>query len=435
MPCLHGRSGLTLAVPPPARAMASPREPEAWKRTLFALWSAQFFTMAGMSMFLPFLPLYVRQLGVTEAGQVEFMSGLLFAAPFFAATVATPVWGFLGDRHGRKLMVVRASLGLALATFLMGFARTVPQLLVLRVLQGAVSGFIAAALALMASSAPRERMGYALGTLQTAIPTGTILGPLVGGALADLVGYRQIFFVTAACNLVGGLLVILLVRQEERTTPGAGFGRVAENYRVVFRSPQFRRLFFVLFGCQFALMALQPVMALFVESLGAHGKLLATTTGVIFAVTGVASAIAAPRWGRRSDRRGYRPTLGQALLGSTVFALPQGLAFAPWQLFLWRIPFGVFVGGIVPAVQAMIGIRAPDDRRAGIMGVTSTALMLGNLLGPLVGGAVAGRLGLRSVFFLSTVALLFILAALYPGVREPEGAGSGMGATAAPPAP
>ncbi len=398
---------------------ASLQAPEAWKRTLFALWSAQFFTMLGMSMFLPFLPLYVRKLGVTEPGEVEAVSGLLFAAPFFAATVATPVWGFLGDRHGRKLMVVRASFGLATATLLMGFANTIPQLLVLRVLQGAVSGFIAAALALMASSAPRERMGYALGTLQTAIPTGTILGPLLGGTLADLVGYRQIFFVTAACNFVGGLLVILLVRETGGGSRTAGFGRVLDNYRTVFGTPQFRLLFFVLFGSQFALMALQPVMALYVESLGASGRLLATTTGVIFAVTGVASALAAPRWGRRSDRRGYRPTLGRALLGSGLFALPQGLVFAPWQLFIWRIPYGVFLGGIVPSVQAMIGLRAPDDRRAGIMGVTSTALMLGNLMGPLVGGAVAGRLGLRSVFFLSTAALFLIFSMVYPGVREP----------------
>jgi DHA1 family multidrug resistance protein-like MFS transporter len=214
--------------------------------------------------------------------------------------------------------------------------------------------------------------------------------------------------------------VILLVHEDVREPTAAGFGRVLDNYRVVFGSPQFRRLFLVLFGCQFALMALQPVMALYVEFLGASGKLLATTTGAIFAVTGVASALAAPRWGRRSDQKGYRPTLGRALLGSGLFALPQGLSFAPWQLFVWRIPYGVFIGGIVPSVQAMIGLRAPDDRRAGIMGVTSTALMLGNLMGPLVGGAVAGRFGLRSVFFLSTAALLIILVILFPGVREPD---------------
>ena len=371
-------------------------------------------------MFLPFLPLYVRELGVTESGKVAMVSGLLFAAPFFAATVATPVWGFLGDRHGRKLMVVRASFGLAAATLLMGFATTIPQLFFLRIAQGAVSGFIAAALALMASSAPRERMGYALGTLQTAIPTGTIVGPLIGGTLADLMGYRQIFFVTAALNLFAGILVVFLVRRDLGSTSGAGIGRVLDNYRAVFGSAQFRQLFFILFGCQFALMSIQPVMALYVESLGAHGRLLATTTGVIFAITGVASAIAAPRWGRSSDRSGYRRTLGRAVLGSGVFALPQGLVTAPWQLFVSRIFYGAFIGGIVPSVQAMIGLRAPADRRAGIMGVTSTALMFGNLMGPLVGGAVAGRFGHRMVFFMATAVFLTILVALYPGVVEPS---------------
>jgi len=371
-------------------------------------------------MFLPFLPLYVRELGVTESGKVAMVSGLLFAAPFFAATVATPVWGFLGDRHGRKLMVVRASFGLAAATLLMGFATTIPQLFFLRLAQGAVSGFIAAALALMASSAPRERMGYALGTLQTAIPTGTIVGPLIGGTLADLMGYRQIFFVTAALNLFAGILVVFLVRRDLGSTSGAGIGRVLDNYRAVFGSAQFRQLFFILFGCQFALMSIQPVMALYVESLGAHGRLLATTTGVIFAITGVASAIAAPRWGRSSDRSGYRRTLGRAVLGSGVFALPQGLVTAPWQLFVSRIFYGAFIGGIVPSVQAMIGLRAPADRRAGIMGVTSTALMFGNLMGPLVGGAVAGRFGHRMVFFMATAVFLTILVALYPGVVEPS---------------
>jgi DHA1 family multidrug resistance protein-like MFS transporter len=375
--------------------------------------------MLGMSMFLPFLPLYLRQLGVTEAGKLERVSGLLFAAPFFAATVATPVWGVLGDRHGRKLMVVRASIGLAIATLLMGFARTVPQLFVLRVAQGAVSGFIAAALALMASKAPRDRMGYALGTLQTAIPTGTILGPLIGGALADMIGYRQIFFVTSAMNLAGGLAVIFLVPRDAPEPHEAGFGQVLENYRTVFGTTQFRILFFTLLGSQFALMSIQPVMALYVESLGASGRLLATTTGVIFAITGVASAIGAPRWGRRGDRKGYRPVLGRALAGAAIFALPQALVSRAWQLFVLRIGYGAFIGGIVPAVQAMIGIRAPAERRAGIMGVTSTALMMGNLTGPLVGGAAAGSFGLRSVFVLATAVFVGLLVSLYPRVAEP----------------
>ncbi len=376
--------------------------------------------MLGISMFLPFLPLYLRQLGVTEPGKLETMSGLIFAAPFFAATVATPVWGFLGDRHGRKLMVVRAALGLTVAATLMGLATTVAQLFFLRVGQGAISGFIAAAIALMASSAPRERMGYALGTLQTAIPSGTILGPLVGGYLADRIGARQVFFVTAALTLTSAIIVMALVREGERTRSNEGFGRIWENYRLVFGTPQIRLLYFVLFGCQFALMALGPVMALFVESLGAHGRLLATTTGAIFAVTGLATVLTAPRWGRRSDRGGYRPTLGIALIGSGLFALPQGLVTAPWQLFLARIPYGVFIGGVVPSVHAMISLRAPDARRAGVLGITSTALMLGNLMGPLLGGAIAGAFGLRSIFFVSTAVFVAITLFLLPRVREPE---------------
>lgn len=376
--------------------------------------------MLGISMFLPFLPLYLRQLGVTEPGKLETMSGLIFAAPFFAATVATPVWGFLGDRHGRKLMVVRAALGLTLAATLMGLATTVAQLFILRVGQGAISGFIAAAIALMASSAPRARMGYALGTLQTAIPSGTILGPLLGGFLADRIGARQVFFVTAGMTLVAAIIVMALVREDERPRSSEGFGRIFGNYRIVFGTPQLRLLYFVLFGCQFALMALAPIMALFVESLGAHGKHLATTTGAIFAVTGLATVLTAPRWGRASDRKGYRPTLRTALLGSSLFALPQGLMMAPWQLFLARIPYGIFIGGVVPGVHAMISLRAPDDRRAGILGITSTALMLGNLMGPLLGGMIAGAFGLRSIFFVSASVLLAILVFLLPRIREPE---------------
>jgi DHA1 family multidrug resistance protein-like MFS transporter len=381
---------------------------------------AEFFTMLGISMFLPFLPLYLRQLGVTEPGKLEVMSGLIFAAPFFAATVATPVWGFLGDRHGRKLMVVRAALGLTLAATLMGLARTVPQLLFLRVMQGAISGFIAAAIALMASSAPRNRMGYALGTLQTAIPSGTILGPLLGGILADRIGARQVFFVTAGLTLAAAIIVMALVREAERPRSTEGFGRIFENYRLVFGTSQLRLSYFVLFGCQFALMALAPIMALFVESLGAHGKLLATTTGAIFAVTGLATVLTAPRWGHRSDRAGYRRTLKMALLGSGIFALPQGLVTAPWQLFLARIPYGIFIGGVVPSVHAMISLRAPDDRRAGILGITSTALMLGNLMGPLLGGVIAGAFGLRSIFFVSTAVFLAIVVFLLPRIQEPE---------------
>jgi len=376
--------------------------------------------MLGMSMFLPFLPLYLRKLGVTGKGELETMSGLIYAAPFFAATIATPIWGYFGDRHGRKLMVMRASFGLALTTLVMGFATSASQLLLLRILQGAISGFIAAAVALIASTAPREKMGYALGTLQTAVPSGTIIGPLVGGALSDLIGPRNIFFVTCGFNLLAGIVVWLTVREAERPKADGGVEQILENYKFVFGTPQLRLLFFILLLSQFALMSLVPIMALFVEELGAHGRLVATTTGAILAVTGVANIVASPRWGRRSDRHGYKQTLRRAVLGAGIFAVPQGLAMAPWQLFLMRIPYGLMIGGIVPSVHAMIGLRAPEHRRAGTLGVTSTALMLGNMMGPLAGGALAGVFGHRTVFFVSSAVFFVILLGLWPKVQEPE---------------
>jgi DHA1 family multidrug resistance protein-like MFS transporter len=289
----------------------------------------------------------------------------------------------------------------------------------------------------MASAAPRDRLGYALGTLQTAVPSGTILGPMIGGLLSDFIGARNVFFVTAAFNTLAGLAILWLVREAARPKPAGGFEQIFENYRYVFTSPQLRLLFFVLLAGQFALMSLFPVMALFVEELGTHGRLVATMTGAIIGVTGIANIIAAPRWGRRSDKKGYTGTLKRALLGAGIFAIPQGLVLAPWHLLLLRIPYGLMIGGIVPSVHAMIGLRAPDERRAGTLGVTSTALMLGNMAGPLVGGTIAGVFGLRAVFILSGVVFFAVLWGLWPRIEEPDrsGAKPGRAAEEAVPAP
>src|SRR4030042_5370386 len=161
-----------------------------WQKNLYSLWLAQLIAALGLSMIIPFLPFYLRDLGVSGKQAVKIWSGFIYSAPFMISAFMQPVWGLLGDRKGRKPMVVRAMLALALANFLMGFARSAPQLLILRFLQGSLSGFVAPSLALMASCAPEEKTGQALGTLQSSLVTGMVAGPLLGGVLAHLVGYR-----------------------------------------------------------------------------------------------------------------------------------------------------------------------------------------------------------------------------------------------------
>ncbi|MBI3579006.1 MAG: MFS transporter, partial [Ignavibacteriales bacterium] len=189
---------------------------EPWRRNLYIIWAAQFIAMMGMNLVVPFLPFYIRSLGVTDTAETARWSGLVFAGPFFSAFFLTPVWGYLGDRYGRKLMTVRAIFGLAISQILVGFAPNVEMLFVFRMIQGAISGFLAAALALVSANTPKEKSGYAIGLLQTATSSGGVIGPLVGGTLADTLGYRPIFLIVGALCSITGIIVMRFVKETVR---------------------------------------------------------------------------------------------------------------------------------------------------------------------------------------------------------------------------
>ena len=184
-----------------------------WRKNLYSIWIAQFIAMIGMSMVIPFLPFYVRELGVTDPREVEIWSALSFAGPFISAFIMTPIWGSLGDKYGKKSMVLRAIFGLALSQLLIGLSENVIQLVILRVLQGGVSGFIAASLALVSATTPKEKSGYAIGVLQTSISAGTIIGPVLGGLLSDMTTYSTVFMITASICLISGILIFFIVKE------------------------------------------------------------------------------------------------------------------------------------------------------------------------------------------------------------------------------
>lgn len=365
------------------------------------LWWTQLVAVSGMAIVLPVLPLVVRSLGVQDLAAVQRWSGAIFSAPFLFAALMTPVWGWVADRTGRKMMVVRALLGLALALFLMGFAATPRQLLILRILQGAVSGFIPAAIALVSASAPRRQVGYALGYLSSAQAGGVVVGPLVGGILADALGFRALFFVTASIELCAAAGVLYWVRETRRRT-GAARVSMLSNARHAACSPLPTTLF-GLFLTQLSILLVQPFFALFVESLGVGSSRLSTWTGLLFGITGLATLVAAPRWGRLGDRVGRRRTLSFGFAGAGLVFFLQGFASDVKWLFVLRLLQGLFAAGLLPALYATIAQHAPEERRAGVMAFGSSATLLGGLAGPTLGGLLAAHLGMRPVFWIATV--------------------------------
>ena len=273
---------------------------EHWRRNLYILWGTQFLAMVGMNLIVPFLPFFIRQLGVTEEQELAQWSGLVFSGPFFVSFIATPFWGTLGDRYGRKAMVVRAIFGLAVSQAFMGFSQNVYQLFAFRILQGGISGFIAATLALVSTNTPKENIGYALGFMQSASAGGMVIGPFVGGLLADLIGYREIFFVTAVICAVGGIVVLLKVEDAPLLQSGGRVYTVRQNYRLMFTDRRLRIVGLALIVGQMSILMIEPIFALFIESFKSDTKYISTVAGSIFSVSGVFMVIAAPWWGRRN---------------------------------------------------------------------------------------------------------------------------------------
>ena len=366
------------------------------------MWASQFIAMVGMSLVVPFLPFYIRDLGVQSPEDVARWSGLVFAGPFFLSFFLTPVWGHLGDRYGRKLMTVRAIFGLAASQLLIGLAQNVEMLFVFRMIQGAISGFIAAALALVSANTPREKTGYAVGLMQTAQSSGNVIGPLVGGTLADALGFRPIFYIVAVLCTVSGIVIIKFVKEAKRPeSDGHQQLSVTSNYRYAFSSKPIRIALVIMLISQTAVFMIQPIFALYVESLVGETELLATMAGGIFAVVGIFVVISAPWWGKRNDVKSYKKNLSIAILGAGISYAAQGLVTNAYQLIFFRATLGFCLGGMLPTLYSYISKNSSLERRGGIMGIASSGNILANMIGPIAGGFIAAHVGLRQNFFIT----------------------------------
>ncbi|MBV8714891.1 MAG: MFS transporter [Chloroflexi bacterium] len=398
-----------------------------WQRNLYALTAAAFLMFTAFGFVFPFLPLFIAQLGVGDVQQVEVWSGVSSFGQAIVLSVFSPIWGALADRHGRRLMVLRAAFGGGVIIALMGLSQNIWQFMGLRLVQGAMTGVVAAASALAISFVPRNRIGTALGLIQMSSFAGNAVGPSLGGFTADHFGYRLSFVFSGGLFILAGIVTVLFVKEHfippppEQTKPG--LTGILRDIRSRGRDKQLLIMMVVLFSAQFGVNVVQPMLPLFVQYLD-PGESAATLTGLIFTVAGVVAAVSSLIWGRLGDRIGYRRLLIGMALGAGLIYIPQALVVNVIQLIALRGILGVFDGGLLPSANALIASSTQPNQRSShtahgtTYGLVYLANGLGFALGPLAGGVIAATLGLRNVFFLTAAILLVIGMYLPFGVKE-----------------
>lgn len=380
------------------------RRPAPWVANLGAIWAAQMISAIAFSFLMPFIPLYVQYLGVPDLNEAARWAGLISAATAISMTVVQPFWGNLADRIGRKPMVVRSTIGGCLIVTLMGFASSPEELVILRFIQGAVTGVVAAATALIATSAPKERLGFALGMNQVALFVGTSIGPLVGGVIADTLGYRAAFYAAGVLLGLAGIVVIFVVREDFVPPPKgqAKMGIIAST-RECLKLAMFPILISIGFLIQLGGVVVSPILSLFIGELSVSAN-VATVAGSVLATTGIVSAASAVFIGRISDRVGHEKILPVCLIGAAISYFPQAYVTEVWQLAVLRMILGAFIGGMMPSANALVANLVPRERRGAAYGLTAMANSFANGIGPISGALIATQWGMRSVF-LATGAL------------------------------
>lgn len=385
---------------------ASSRDEEdgapSWQRNLWVCVAGSFTTIVAMTLLLPFLPLYVEELGEHDPAAIVQWSGIAFGATFLTAGLVAPLWGALADRYGRKLMLIRASLGMAVAMSLMGLVQTVWQLVALRLLVGLLGGYASGSNVLVATQSPKTRTGWALGTLAAGIMAGNLVGPLIGGVLPQAIGIRNTFFLVGAAIFLAFLATVTLIREDRR--PGSTRARGGAGWAAV----QDRRPVLAMLAggalLMFATMSIEPIITVYVATLVPAGQ-VTITAGLVMSGAALGSILSAPRLGRLADRVGPWPVITGSLIACAALLVPQAFVTLGWQLVTLRFLMGVALGGLLPCIISVIRHAVPAAAVGTILGYSISAQYAGQVAGPVAGGFVGGHLGMRAVF-LGTAVLM-----------------------------
>ena len=393
-----------------------------WRVTFWLMVSVQAISSSAFSISAPFLPLFIQQLGVQPLSRVEEWSGIVGSINFIMAAIFAPIWGAMADRFGRKAMVVRSSFFGAITCALMGFSLNIWELTGARALMGTFGGFSSAATALVASQVPGSTLGFALGWMATAQMAGTLIGPLLGGIIADAAhNYRTVYFWSAGGVMLAAIVAGIFVHEEfEKKPRDVEAPSSWAKFREIARHPELVPLLVVLVIANLTTLALQPVVPLFVQDMMGTSPWLATVAGASFAVVGIGDLIASPLLGKRSDKIGYRRTVVICLIGAGLFTIPQAYTHNVWVFLSLRFCVGLFLGGIIPTAQAWIGRLFTKERRGMVYGLSYSASFMGMFCGPLFGGYVASWLGFSAVFLITGGLMLANVSWVAFGIKSSD---------------
>jgi len=389
-----------------------------WKRNLGISLLGSFTTIVAMTLLLPFLPLYVEELGVSDHAAIVQWSGIAYGATFFAAACVAPLWGRLGDIYGRKLMLVRASLGMTIAISLMGMAGSVWQLVALRLFVGLAGGYASGSMVLVATQTPKDRSAWALGVLSSGIMAGNLVGPLIGGALPPIIGIRGTFLAAGGMIFLAFLATTFLIKEEksaarkEAAKASGGWKSIPDKGPVVAMLATGLLL-------MLANMSIEPIITVYVAQLVPDQGQVTMVAGIVMSAAALGSILSASRLGELADRIGHWPVIAGALAVAGLLLIPQAFVTASWQLIVLRFLMGVALGGLLPCIAAVIRHSVPDSAAGSILGLSISSQYVGQVVGPVLGGFVGGHIGMPAVF-LGTCVLLLAGAAFTWLVRTKE---------------
>ena len=389
---------------------------ETWKRTVYISLVCVFCTAFGVSQLAPILPLYFHDLGVQTPEAMSLWSGLATGATYIIVCLAAPFWGRVADKKGRKITLIRSSFGMALCNVLIAFQTTPEGVVLIRLVQGLVSGFYSASITLIASESPIERTGWALGLLASANLAGSLIGPLLGGYIADTVGIRNDFIIVGALMGLAGVLATIFIHENYVPQPNPEKLSIRKLKEQIPEFNSIVALCVASFIYAICIMSLQPVISVYIKGIvPSDTENLAFIAGAVFSAMGIAQLMSSSPLGKLVDKIGPRKVLVVSLIYVGILNIPQAYVSDVYQLAIIRFLQGFGLGGMLPALNTYLSSKTPREFTGQVFSYNQSCLFFGYFLGSVGGASLMAWLGFTTLFWVSGG--LFIISALWIGLK------------------